>query len=889
VATPTVTLLVLQQRHVPGGPGEPDQPGGPDQPGEPDRPTDPAKPGTPDRVCTEFGGFAPSQSTTQARSGGLRITAIDPTHPFWLNDVVNASVTPEAPGSDGKVEVGFPPSGVQLDLPDPCVALELYFIKFTSATVEVVGFDAAGSVVATATVDGKQGVPLMTTLTGPRPIVRIQITEGGSESRLFRICCVGGRQSAPRRACEDFADFKPSQKPQSFLTTAQLEVRAVKPSAPMHLIDVIDQRGSEPKKGNDGSAEINFADSGIEIALKSGCSTLELWFYVPNDSQVTVVGSDKSGQTLVEAVVWKKTAVSSEGIHRVELTPANGQEIWQLLIEGGGGEAVLFKICCVKEGAAKPTRRPRAAKAARTAAGPTVQGIIADTPVDFWPGRLLATREVGEDVYHVVEFSPAPQAVGPWNGARIEAPTDVEVTLLSICGVDEVMVNAHADDSAARQDQLTYLNWLLLQGVEERREVLLEPGQEYEIEIAWSWEVWQSNSDGTNSPPVASTIEESAWKTGTPQVFAFGVASEPATAVATGDGLPAVATGDGLNEYVFDAHDTVRYLTTTEPADGRTVHFTDDPVWAHFDSGHVEHLLEAYDRELVLEVKRTDPPPQASPADLQKVLSPLDGVFTWHSGPTSLQPTGYQRLSAAIIDSPCLPESDLGATASVSGQFKLEPSAMYDFNVLAQRRDAGGSSGAAADRRVVNATRFTTSRYRNPEHLLAHLGFATADPWPFAPDDIIAVAGAEVPTAGLEISDAQVSSLLTQLGAETLPLPVNSPATYAVWQRVGEQWLVAGFLIDSLEPMLRTGTIITATGTSIVPRCEPTSLRVQGTQFDPVRAGVNWTRVFFAPPTPLSLNPGQVEVELEFATHTGLLTGRRIMSHRPGVVEREGL
>ena len=140
--------------------------------------------------------------------------------------------------------------------------------------------------------------------------------------------------------------------------------------------------------------------------------------------------------------------------------------------------------------------------------------------------------------------------------------------------------------------------------VDERREIVLAPATEYQLEIGWSWQVWQP--EDPNETAARPRPDRPGWPA-------------PPTCCASRTAPDAGATPaqqDGLNEHVFDARDVGRYLIGVEPANGRATQFTGDPIWAHFDAGHVKQLLEQYGRTLAIEIRRTDPKPQSTPAAL---------------------------------------------------------------------------------------------------------------------------------------------------------------------------------------------------------------------------------------------------------------------------------
>ncbi|TXC62087.1 hypothetical protein FSC37_23210 [Piscinibacter aquaticus] len=199
-----------------------------------------------------------------------------------------------------------------------------------------------------------------------------------------------------------------------------------------------------------------------------------------------------------------------------------------------------------------------------------------------------------------------------------------------------------ASDGAVQASLLNILATVMALPVEERREIVLAPSTDYQVEVGWSWQVWQPE-DPNETPP---DPDPTAWTSGGTDVLYFATAPDA-------DATP--AQQDGLNEFVFDARDVGRYLIGVEPANGRATQFTGDPIWAHFDAGHVKQLLDQYGRTLAIEIRRTDPKPQSTPAALDAVIAPLPLTLARLALPDALQPVGYQLIHEALKDAPCLP------------------------------------------------------------------------------------------------------------------------------------------------------------------------------------------------------------------------------------------
>lgn len=827
------------------------------------------RPGMPDEeTCERFEGLKPSgDAGDRLTHRGFTFTSVDPGASIVLRDDVDQRASPPRRGQDGNGEIRIPASGLEIALPTPCETVDLGLMVFHPEPVEAKALDAAGNLVASATAPTTQGVALRLRLTSSgQPIVQIVLSGGGFEALLFRICRSGGDGGG--EICQ-ILDVDLPREVKS-VTLGDIRIETLSTAIGLRVQDGVDASTTPARSGSDGRQEIQIPDEGVRITLGTPCDRVRI--------KVMLFGGPMKGRAF-DANGGKVATAETGAEEKVEqVLSFTGEGIVTIELFGGSNEALLYEICCLDSGAVIGTAGTIFTDPLRHAADsftridrpdlPVVRGIKSDTLADTWGAKVIETR----GRCSIVEFTPAPSAVGPWGGVQVVAPAGTRVGLVSVCGVDQVMVDAREEDEANRLDVLATLTGILMLPVEKRREVLFEPGDDYEIQVDWSWSYWRSNKDGTNSPPDAGAIDPASWTTGAAIRHHFSVADVAADTD---------ATQDGLNEYVFDTRDVARHLTAVEPVDGRSAHFTDDPVWVHFDSGHIEDLVALYGRELKIVVRRTDPPPQSTPALLDAALAPLLGVFTWYQGPKLLEPKGYQRIADALEAAPCLPGANPGG-AALEGQFDLEPRAMYDLELRAPMATNGD------DPVLVSGTRFVTSRYANPREMLTAMGYGATQPLAFGPDDLILSATATLPSGALETSDSLVDAFLEDIDAGTLPLPTSQPKTYALWRLVGTTWQLEGLLLDALETLNRTTTQRTATGTEIAPRCVLASVAIGGSTFTPVRANANWTRVLLVPAAPVTLAPGKYEILINLTTRTKPVTGRRAIRHQPSMIQREG-
>jgi hypothetical protein len=820
----------------------------------------------PDRRCVTFRGRPVDAEVDQFRQDWLTGVAAQPDLRLRFGDVVDQSGSEPVGGRDGSGEPFIPESGLVLTIRGGCPDLELGVIRFNPAEVSATGFDATGAAVATTVTRGHQREPELLRLTtrDGTPIVRVLLEGGANEASLFRVCCLGRGGLGSGDACTDFAEATLADGVSEF---AHRGLVFVDPSGRggLSLDDLVDRRAEPAEPGRDGVSELRFRSGQLVIrpARPARAVRVRLMLFggpVTGRARSALGATVATARTTDEQSVEQVLTFVGDGIETVELS-------------GGSGEAAIIEVCVT----AMPGRAVLGSgrdpfgvgvPAVPASAVPVVTGLVDTAPADAWVGRTLEVR----GHCRVVQYQPGGDGTGPWDGVQVVAPTGVRVSLLSICGIDQVQVTRRQEDQAARDDRLLDLTAVLTTAANERRELLLEPGLSYEIAVAWSWAVWESNEDATDSPPPP---ESAGFTAGPTQTFHFAVASQV---------IDSGLTQDGLNEYVFDPRDVSRYVALVEPADGRTAQFLDDPVWAHFSAGHVEQLLALYDRVVDLRVSRTDPPPQSSPGALTAVLAPLEATSRqWTALPVTLSPTAYQAIAEATAAAPCLPDGPFGDGSSLAATFALEPLAMYDLVVAAPRTDG-------SDPMTVWPTRFITSRYAGPDELIEHLGLNLTGFAPFAPADLVIDAAAVIPGGAAETSDALMGTLLAALGADTLPLPVSRPETYVFWRQDGATWVIEGVLLDSLESLYRTGAFLTGTGTAeIGTRFKIAGGRIGRQTLSVHRTTENWTRVFLKPAAPIGLGPGDHTLRLDFEASDGVRTGSRSLGRRPAVLEREGL
>ncbi|WP_062517081.1 hypothetical protein [Demequina gelatinilytica] len=784
---------------------------------------------------------------------GVTFSVIDPRIGMRLEDWVDAGTTPAQRGSDGVPELFFPDGGVEIRPARPWTTVSLSVLS-GGGPVTAIAFDHGGNAVAQAKDDS--GMPVELHLAAPE-IDRVVLSGGSHESVLFRVCHGEGGSVGEGETCVRF-DGKPRRDLQD-IALGGITVTSLDPGGLLSLEDQVDDRDpSRPQP--DGRVELAIPGPGLALDLAAPVGAVTLHVATIGEGKVEAIALDaRGGQVAVEGARSRGDSLltirlEAPEIARIELH--------------AGGRTFLARICTA------PVVGPD---------GELSRGEVPlvvtrkDGRSHAWTPTLLATVPDGHGGRCRAIAFDQPAAVPDASGFDIVSPNGVRVTVLSLCGIDSRAAAAQEQDQAA-QGALVGTLVTVADGslATLAREILLDPGETYRIEIDWSWQGWRSNDEGTDLP--STPVDATEWEPRQTDTYRFRVASEV---------LAGAETQDGLNEYVFDPRDLARYLTRTEPADGRDVVFTDDPLWVHFSAGHVEALADRHDRELVLSVRRTDPPPQPDvPALEESMLTELLDLM-WLIAPASVLLPAERLINEAVAEARCLPDAPVTGGASMGARFALEKNAMYDFSLLAQRKGAPPGGG---DPVVVNATRFTTSRYANPTEMLAGLGFDAAGVSPFRPEEILLADAVALPSGPLSVSDADFGAALTAVGADTLPLPGDQARTIALWRRTAAgPYGIVGFMLDAPEPMRRVAAVVQGQQAVDSVRCEPDRLVLDGVVFTPVRATQNWTRVLFVATQPVipAGDASALELRLRVAPG-GTLTGRRVVDARPLMLDTEG-
>lgn len=778
---------------------------------------------------------------------GVDFAAVDPRIGLRLTDWVDAGATPPVRGQDRVPELAFPDKGLELKPAQPWASVTLGVLS-GGGPVIASGFDAAGNLVAQAQDPARDPVELH--LSHGPGLARVTLSGGSNEAVLWRVC----QGEAGGETCFGFDRLKDASERLELNGLTLTPLVAGERIEPMDVLT-----DSQPVLNQaDGRSELLLPPGGLSLVADAPLAGATLYIAPLGGERIEVTAFDASGAQVAQA----QGGGTADALERLVLRAA---AMTRIEIQAGG-KSFLTRICTT----------PAAQDGTGTTTGgalPVVQGRLGGRAIAWTPSQLSSFADGRGGTCRLVAYDQPPELTDT-AGFEIVTRQGSRVTLLSLCGVDSRADQARDKDQAAQDGLKGNLGTAAAPDAPPSlRQILLDPGQDYRIEVDWSWQSWSSNEAGTDTPydPGASF---SAWTSGAQQAHVFRIAAED---------LEAGATQDGLNEYKFDPRDISRYLDRTEPADGRDVVFTDDPLWVHFSAGHVEALVDRYGRKLALEVKRTDPPPQASANALRQAMR-VAQLREWRvKGPASVQNVVEQRINAALAEAPCLPDGPALGGMSLGGKFKLAPNAMYDFNLIAPKKTPAGS-----DPVQVNATRFKTSRYAGPRQMLEALGFALGKAAPIGPAEIVLAPGMVLPSGPLSVSDMDLMAALSAIGADTLPLPGEQPRTIAIWQNTGTAYGVAGVLVDAPEPMRRERAVLVGQQAQDSLRCAPAQMTIGSRTFLPVRATLNWTRVLFVAASPV-VPPVGAELRLRLTVAPGsALIGRRSISARPVMLETEG-
>lgn len=107
----------------------------------------------------------------------------------------------------------------------------------------------------------------------------------------------------------------------------------------IRLADVVDTE-PKPKKGSDNGAELTVNRGGVQLHLPKGCNDLEVHGMQFTNEPISVIGFDANGKELAKAEGGRKQG-TPHVLHLKSEAP-----ITSIIVKGGGGEGVIYRICC---------------------------------------------------------------------------------------------------------------------------------------------------------------------------------------------------------------------------------------------------------------------------------------------------------------------------------------------------------------------------------------------------------------------------------------------------------------------------------------------------------------------------------------------------------------
>ncbi len=373
--------------------------------------------------CFDFDGVRPDGKHLNLVLEPLTIRALDQQRPFAAVDRVDSLDTPVSLGSDGRADISFPSTGIEIFLRQACVQVELFFWKPSSSPIEISAVDTTGAVADTASITVSPNGPISARLTGAAGIVRLRIKGGSGESLLFRICCtVTDDPELPSR-CETFKGVKLRTDEFQSLTHNGIRLEVLNPRTRMRMTDRVDQTGSVPRVGNDRSPEFLFPSTGMSISLPKGCRKIELWVML-GASEVVASGVDGQGKE-----VARVRSSSKQGVPLKLTLASSGDAIVQISLLGGSGEGMFFRLCCLDRAAQERCIDFKGLK-------------LADAVSSFSHGKI-AFSDLGEqnglrlvDLVDVTRAEPSagsdgvPELLVPRGGLGIKLPEAADTVLI---------------------------------------------------------------------------------------------------------------------------------------------------------------------------------------------------------------------------------------------------------------------------------------------------------------------------------------------------------------------------------------------------------------------------------------------------------------------------
>ena len=582
---------------------------------------------------------------------------------------------------------------------------------------------------------------------------------------------------------------------------------------------------------------IRFPDSGLRLDLPMPVDEVTVTLFL-GGREVRVTALDAQGRIVdirtsgTQQKVLLETTVTGTGITAVQLT-------------GGTSEAMLVRVCLTRviQGAIVVDRLDAA-----SSEWPVVVAVGTDRRgrrvEQQWKAKPTKTVQGRNGECSLLLYAPTKPGI-TWSSLTIQQWSGTgkddagAVGLSKLCGVNAAAAVQAAQNAAAVKDLKDLINTGATSADPSTVRNLLQPNSTYEVRIRWEWQGWIK----TESQPTPPATPSGPWTSGGEHVVKFRTA---ATLVSSG-----TPPAELVDERTFDPRSLIRYLIGFDPDTGNAPHLLDDSLLVHLGVDHADRLVNLYNHDLQLRLRRTDPPP----GSLASGDHPANEDLTVVWGPLydAKRPLSEQRYLDAIREAPCLDEPPLGGTtATVTAD--LVPGAWYDLMLMATP-----VSDPDAEQVVVSRAHFQASRYRSAADLLAALGF-TDPASPFVAGD--AIVSSPLSSTALAMGDKAFDAALSGLGMDPWPLSPEARTT-VLWWRDGTAWKVAGLLLEAPEAIVRSGLTSLDVGTA---KYGSVTLTV-------ARRNDAGTRVLLVPATPSTVPSSASAIRLDLARKTTAANG----------------
>ena len=142
--------------------------------------------------------------------------------------------------------------------------------------------------------------------------------------------------------CVDFRGVKPGPTGPELLVEG-ISFTALGADQVVRLVDDVDQSSDPATPGSDGSADVAFPHDGVRIVLPRPCTAVRVRLMHFHTAPVKAQAFSPAGVLVDTDAVDNPTSGSSSVL---TFTAGGGQTISELVLVGGGFEAVVYEICC---------------------------------------------------------------------------------------------------------------------------------------------------------------------------------------------------------------------------------------------------------------------------------------------------------------------------------------------------------------------------------------------------------------------------------------------------------------------------------------------------------------------------------------------------------------